>query len=131
MTCYNIYVNKGDDHNINRYNGNEVKMRFQEFKQAVNNEFVRCAKYEPNVKISVEDCAEISEYFTNLIWDFMAMQKNTVSYPEYLGATIYEAAENCETLDCEVYFDIGLKKAFVLEWWYENEIEYVFDIKEY
>ena len=106
-------------------------MRYQEFKQAVNNEFVRCAKYEPSVKISFEDCAEISEYFTNLIWDFMTKQKNTAYYPEYLGATIYEATEDCATLDCEVYFDIGLKNAFVLECWYENDVEYVFDIKEY
>ena len=106
-------------------------MKKQEFKQAVNNEFVRCAKNEPNVNISIEDCAEISEYFTNLIWDFMAKQKGTVCYPEYIGSTIYEATENCTTLDSEVYFDIGLKKAFVRECWYENDIEDVFDIKEY
>lgn len=106
-------------------------MRYQEFKQAVNSEFVRCAKNEPNVNISVETCAEISEYFTNLIWDFMAKQKDTAFYPEYIGSTIYEATENCATLDCEVYFDIGLEKAFVLECWYENDVEYVFDIKEY
>ena len=106
-------------------------MRYNEFRNKVNEEFERCAKYEPSVKISVETCAEISEYFTNLIWDFMAKQKNTAFYPEYLGATIYEATENCATLDCEVYFDIGLEKAFVLECWYENDVEYVFDIKEY
>ena len=106
-------------------------MRYQEFRQAVNSEFVRCAKYEPSVNLSIEDCEEISEYFTNLIWDFMAKQKECAFYPEYLGSTVYEAKDNCRTLDCEVYFDIGLEKAFVLECWYENGIEYVFDIKEY
>ena len=106
-------------------------MKYQEFKQAVNEELTRCAKYEPNVDLSIEDCAEISEYFTNLIWDFMAKQKDTAFYPEYLGATIYEAKDNLRTLDCEVYFDIGLEKAFVLECWYEDDVEYVFDIKEY
>ena len=106
-------------------------MRYNEFKKAVNEEFTRCAKYEPNVNISIKDCEEISEYFTNLIWDFMAKQTSTAFYPEYLGSTIYEAKDNLRTLDCEVYFDIGLKKAFVLECWYENDVEYVFDIKEY
>ena len=106
-------------------------MRYNEFRQAVNEEFTRCAKYESNVNISIEDCAEISKYFTDLIWDFMAKQKESTFYPEYLGATIYEAKDNLQTLDCEVYFDIGLKNAFVLECWYENDIEYVFDIKEY
>ena len=62
-------------------------MRYNEFKEAVNEEFTRCAKYEPTVNISVETCA--------------------------------------------VYFDIGHKKGYVLECWYENEVEYVFDIKEY
>lgn len=106
-------------------------MKYQEFKQAVNDEFMRCAKNEPNVEISIKDCAEISEYFTNLIWDFMAKQNDIVCYPEYIGATIYEAKDNLRTLDCEVYFDIGNKKGYVLECWYENDIEYVFDIKEY
>ena len=106
-------------------------MRYQEFKQAVNEEFTRCAKYEANVNISAETCAEISEYFTNLIWDFMAKQKNIAYYPEYIGATIYEATKDCATIDCEIYFDIGHKKGYVLECWYENDVEYVFDIKEY
>ena len=106
-------------------------MMYQEFKQAVNNEFVRCATYEPNVNISVEDCSLLSEYFTDIIWDFM-MKKHIESFNlEYLGATIYKATEHCVTLDCEVYFDIGLEKAFVFECWYENGVEYVFDIKEY
>ena len=69
-------------------------MRYNEFKNAVNKEFIRCAKNESKVNISVETCAEISEYFTNLIWDFMAKQKDTAFYPEYIGATIYEATEN-------------------------------------
>ena len=106
-------------------------MKYNEFRKAVNEEFTRCAKYESNVNISLEDCEEISEYFTNLIWDFRAKQPGATFYPEYLGSTIYEATENCATLDCEVYFDIGLEKAFVLECWYENDVEYVFDIKEY
>lgn len=108
-------------------------MRYQEFKQAVNNEFIRCAKNEPSVNISVKTCAEISEYFTNLIWDFMAKQKenNTTFYPEYIAATIYKANKNCSTIDCEVYFDIGHKKGYVLECWFENDVEYVFGIKEY
>ena len=106
-------------------------MRYQEFNQAVNNEFVRCAKYEPNVNISIEDCAEISKYFTELIWVFMMKKGREASNLEYLGSTIYEATENCATLDCEVYFDIGIDKAFVLECWYENDIVYVYDIKEY
>ena len=106
-------------------------MMYQEFKQAVNNEFVRCATYEPNVNISVEDCRLLSEYFTDIIWDFM-MKKHIEAFNlEYLGATIYKATEHCVTLDCEVYFDIGLEKAFVFECWYENGVEYVFDIKEY
>ena len=106
-------------------------MRYNEFKEAVNEEFTRCAKYEPTVNISVETCAEISEYFTDLIFDFMSRQKECAFYPEYLGATIYEAKDNCRTLDCEVYFDNKNKKGYVLECWYENDVEYVFDIKEY
>ena len=106
-------------------------MRYNEFRKAVNEEFTRCAKYEPNVDLSIEDCAEISKYFTNLIWDFMAKQTGAVFYPEYLGATIYEAKDDCRTLDCEVYFDIGLKNAFVLQCWYEDDVEYIFGIKEY
>ena len=106
-------------------------MMYQEFKQAVNNEFVRCATYEPNVKISVEECGLLSEYFTDIIWDFMMRKGIEAVHLEYLGATIYKATEHCVTLDCEVYFDIGLEKAFVFECWYENGVEYVFDIKEY
>ena len=89
-------------------------MKYNEFREAVNEEFTRCAKYEPNVEISIEDCAKISKYFTdliwdfmaNLIWDFMAKQTELVFYPEYLGSTIYEAKDNLRTLDCEVYFDL-------------------------
>ena len=106
-------------------------MRYNGFRKAVNEEFERWAKYEPNVDLSIEDCAEISKYFTDLIWDFMAKQTGAVFYPEYLGATIYEAKDNCRTLDCEIYFDIGLKNAFVLQCWYEDDIEYIFSIKEY
>lgn len=106
-------------------------MRYNEFRKAVNEEFTRCAKYESNVDISIEDCDEISKYFTDLIWDFMAKRTDAVFYPEYLGAIIYEAKDNYRTLDCEIYFDIGLKNAFVLQCWYEDDVEYVFDIKEY
>ena len=106
-------------------------MKYNEFRKAVNEEFTRCAKYEPNVDISIEDCAEISKYFTDLIWDFMAKQTSAVFYPEYLGATIYEEKYNCRTLDCEVYFYIGLEKAFVLQCQYEDDVEYIFGIKEY
>ena len=106
-------------------------MRYNEFRKAVNEEFTRCAKYEPNVSLSIEDCDEISKYFTDLIWDFMAKQTGAVFYPEYLGSTIYEAKDNLRTLDCEIYFDIGLEKALVLQCWYEDDVEYIFDIKEY
>ena len=106
-------------------------MRYNEFIKAVNEEFTRCAKYEPNVNISIEDCAKISKYFTDLIWDFMAKQEDVAFYPEYIGSTIYEASNDCATIDCEVYFDIGHKKGYVLECWFENDVEYVFDIKEY
>ena len=75
-------------------------MRYNEFKEAISKEFTRCAKYEPKVDISIEDCAEISKYFTDLIWDFMARKGVKAFYPEYLGATIYEATENCATIDC-------------------------------
>ena len=106
-------------------------MRYNEFRKAVNQEFTRCAKYEPNVDLSIEDCAEISKYFTDLIWDFMAKQTGAVFYPEYLGATIYEAKDNFLKLDWEVYFDIGLENAFIIQCLYEDDVEYIFGIKEY
>lgn len=106
-------------------------MKQSEFMQAVNNEFTRCAKYEPNVNISIEDCAEISQYFTSLIWDFAAKQNSKVSEPIYIASTIYSATENCRSIDCDIYFDIGLEKGYVLECWYEDDVEYVFGIKEF
>ena len=66
-----------------------------------------------------------------MIWDFMMRKDIEAVHLEYLGSTIDKATEHCVTLDCEVYFDIGLEKAVVLECWYENGNEYVFGIKEY
>lgn len=106
-------------------------MKQYEFMQAINNEFIRCAKYEPDVKLSIEDCEEISKYFTRLIWDFAVRQNREVTEPTYIASTIYSATENCRSIDCEVYFDIGLEKAFVLQCWFEDDVEYIFGIKEY
>lgn len=110
-------------------------MRYNDFKKAVNEEFKRCARYEDNVKLSMSDCDAIAEYFTKLIYDFYCKKykefNGNLYMPEYIDSIVYEATEGARSLDCEVYFDIGLKKPFVLQCWYEDDTEYIFGIKEY
>ena len=114
-------------------------MRYNDFKKAVNEEFKRCARYEDNVKLSMSDCDAIAEYFTQYIYEFYYFTQYIyeiqgdifICAPEYLGSSIYEATEGARSIDCEIYFDIGLEKAFVLTCWYEDDVEYIFDIKEY
>lgn len=112
-------------------------MRYNQFVNAVSKELKRCARYEDNVKLSMSDCDAISEYFTSLIYDFYCEKYDEIQgdificTPEYLGLSIYKATEGARSIDCEIYFDIGLKNAFVLQCWYEDDIEYIFSIKEY
>ena len=112
-------------------------MRYNDFKKAVNEEFKRCARYEDNVNLSMSDCDAIAEYFTQYIYEFYCEKYDEIQgdificAPEYLGSSIYEATEGARSIDCEIYFDIGLKNAFVLQCWYEDDVEYVFGIKEY
>ena len=112
-------------------------MKYNDFKKAVNEEFKRCARYEDNVKLSMSDCDAIAEYFTQYIYEFYCEKYDEIQgdificTPEYLGSSIYEATDGARSIDCEIYFDIGLKKAFVLQCWYEDDVEYIFGIKEY
>lgn len=88
-----------------------------------------------NCNASILDVIEMAKYLGSCIYDFRVRKqseiKKAIDFPEFIAVDVFKFNENFRNVELDIYFDLGLEKPFVFNIWYEDDIEYAFNIHTY